>query len=63
MSQKIDFCSMGTKEKCDISRNPSFQCSKAHFRKIIKPHTDISLGNCSYLDTCRHMDYCKFVHY
>ena len=27
------------------------------------PHTDVSLGDCSYLDTCRHMKTCKFVHY
>ena len=38
-------------------------CGKVHFRKLIRPHTDPSLGNCSYLDTCRHMDYCKFIHY
>lgn len=38
-------------------------CTKVHFRKLIRPHTDPSLGNCSYLDTCRHMDYCKFIHY
>jgi len=36
---------------------------KVHFEKIIRPHTDISLGNCSYLNTCRHMEYCKFIHY
>lgn len=34
-----------------------------HFKKIIMPHTDERLGNCSYLDTCRHMEYCKFIHY
>lgn len=44
-------------------RNSSMPCNKAHFKKIIRPHTDENLGNCSYLDTCRHMDYCKFVHY
>jgi mRNA m6A methyltransferase catalytic subunit len=38
-------------------------CSNVHFKKIILPHTDESLGNCSYLDTCRHMEYCKFIHY
>ena len=38
-------------------------CGKVHFRKLIRQHTDPSLGNCSYLDTCRHMDYCKFIHY
>ena len=38
-------------------------CGKVHFRRIILPHTDVSLGDCSYLDTCRHMKTCKFVHY
>ena len=33
-------------------------CEKIHFNRIIKPHTDLSLGDCSYLDTCRHMDKC-----
>ena len=27
------------------------------------PQTDISLGDCSYLDTCRQIHQCKFVHY
>jgi len=61
-SKKIDYCEHGTREKCQLIRNYS-PCNKVHFRKIIKPHTDVSLGNCSYLDTCRHMDYCKFIHY
>jgi hypothetical protein len=26
-----------------------------HFRRIIAPHTDSNLGDCSFLDTCRHM--------
>uniref|UniRef100_A0A8C9G9I9 Zinc finger protein n=1 Tax=Piliocolobus tephrosceles TaxID=591936 RepID=A0A8C9G9I9_9PRIM len=38
-------------------------CNKVHFKKIISEHTDISLGDCSYLDTCRHIETCKFVHY
>lgn len=25
--------------------------------------TDPSLGNCSYLDTCRNMRNCKYIHY
>ena len=32
-------------------------------RACLKPHTDVSLGDCSYLDTCRHMATCKFIHY
>ena len=35
-------------------------CKQLHFRAIIKPHTDVSLGDCSYLDTCRHMKYSCF---
>jgi mRNA (2'-O-methyladenosine-N6-)-methyltransferase len=27
------------------------------------PLTDICLGDCSYLETCRHKDMCKYVHY
>ena len=38
-------------------------CGRLHFRQLLFPWTDVSLGNCSYLDTCRHMHNCKFVHY
>uniref|UniRef100_A0A8C5LB09 mRNA m(6)A methyltransferase n=1 Tax=Jaculus jaculus TaxID=51337 RepID=A0A8C5LB09_JACJA len=34
-----------------------------HFRRIINKHTDESLGDCSFLNTCFHMDTCKYVHY
>lgn len=27
---------------------------KVHFRRIIAAHTDTNLGDCSFLDTCRH---------
>ena len=27
-------------------------CERIHFRALIRPHTDISLGHCSYLNTC-----------
>lgn len=30
--------------------------------RILQPWTDVSLGNCSYLDTCRQRN-CKYVHY
>lgn len=40
-----------------------FKCSKLHFKKIIQTHTDESLGDCSFLNTCFHMDTCKYVHY
>ena len=55
------FCEHGTRQEC--SKHTKTECKKVHFKPIIKPHTDVSLGDCSYLDTCRHMDICKFVHY
>ncbi|KZO93729.1 MT-A70-domain-containing protein [Calocera viscosa TUFC12733] len=27
-------------------------CARVHFRPILRPHTDPSLGHCSYLNTC-----------
>ena len=27
-------------------------CDRIHFRPLIRPHTDVSLGHCSYLNTC-----------
>jgi mRNA m6A methyltransferase catalytic subunit len=39
-------------------------CQKVHFKPILRPHTDVSLGDCSYLNTCHRMlDTCKYVHY
>ena len=38
-------------------------CKKLHFAKILQPHTDESLGDCSFLNTCFHMDTCKYIHY
>ena len=63
---RIVFCENGTRDKCMAYRSKHGlveTCTKVHFKKIIMPHTDENLGNCSYLDTCRHMEYCKFVHY
>ena len=38
-------------------------CPRVHFRRLVYPWTDTHLGNCSYLDTCRNMRNCKYVHY
>ena len=62
-SKLKEFCRSGTKEDCARIRGTGTHCDLIHFRRIIKPHTDMSLGDCSYLDTCRHMDKCKFIHY
>ncbi|TRY85272.1 hypothetical protein DNTS_013226 [Danionella cerebrum] len=48
-AQVQEFCDHGTKEEC--------------MQRIINKHTDESLGDCSFLNTCFHMDTCKYVHY
>jgi len=62
-SKLKEFCRNGTKEQCAQKTGFGPRCAKIHFRRILKPHTDPSLGDCSYLDTCRHMATCKFIHY
>ena len=54
------FCEYRTRAECEKRRK---DCHKLHFVPIIGPNTDLTLGDCSYLDTCRHMDICKYVHY
>ena len=59
-----EFCVHGTKEDCSkLSPDGSGVCDKLHFAKIIQKHTDESLGDCSFLNTCFHMNSCKYVHY
>ena len=61
-SKLKEFCRNGTREECARITGGA-RCDHIHFRRILKPHTDVSLGDCSYLDTCRHMATCKFIHY
>ncbi|CAL8069092.1 unnamed protein product [Calicophoron daubneyi] len=65
-SQVQQFCAYGTRAECNkakIRTGDREPCTKLHFRKIIHPHTDESLGDCSFLNTCFHVDTCKYVHY
>ncbi|XP_076449417.1 N(6)-adenosine-methyltransferase catalytic subunit METTL3-like [Babylonia areolata] len=61
-AQLKEFCQFGVKEECR-KYSQGVPCNKLHFRKIIQKHTDESLGDCSFLNTCFHMDTCKYVHY
>nr|CAD7462834.1 unnamed protein product [Timema tahoe] len=61
-AQVMEFCPHGTKLECSKMRS-KVPCKKLHFKKIIQKHTDESLGDCSFLNTCFHMDTCKYVHY
>ncbi|XP_058832926.1 N6-adenosine-methyltransferase MT-A70-like protein [Topomyia yanbarensis] len=49
--------------KKEADDHAKYLCNKLHFKKIIQSHTDESLGDCSFLNTCFHMDTCKYVHY
>ncbi|KAG6431492.1 hypothetical protein SASPL_109571 [Salvia splendens] len=62
-SQVKEYCSALTKEDCRRQTISFIACEKVHFRRIIAAHTDVNLGDCSFLDTCRHMKTCKYVHY
>ncbi|XP_059485029.1 N6-adenosine-methyltransferase subunit METTL3 [Neocloeon triangulifer] len=61
-AQVKEFCPHGTKAECaKVTGNQT--CLKLHFKKILQKHTDEVLGDCSFLNTCFHMDTCKYVHY
>lgn len=42
-----------------------FRCvqNKVHYVYIVNNNTDLSLGDCSYLDTCHKMSTCRYLHY
>ncbi|GAB6020755.1 hypothetical protein CHUAL_003416 [Chamberlinius hualienensis] len=62
-AQVREFCPHGTKSECMKLSGSQEACRRLHFKKIIQKHTDDSLGDCSFLNTCFHMDTCKYVHY
>ncbi|KJA24534.1 hypothetical protein HYPSUDRAFT_65415 [Hypholoma sublateritium FD-334 SS-4] len=57
-------CTHITKDDCSKARRsismspaideppPTSICERVHFRPLIRPHTDVTLGHCSYLNTC-----------
>ncbi|XP_059147782.1 N6-adenosine-methyltransferase subunit METTL3-like [Physella acuta] len=61
--QLQEFCQYGTREECQRTGPDGAVCKRLHFKKIINKHTDESLGDCSFLNTCFHMETCKYVHY
>lgn len=56
-AQVMEFCPHGTRGEC--AKMGQETCKKLHFKKIIQKHTDETLGDCSFLNTCFHMDSCK----
>lgn len=61
-TQVHKFCPHGTRAECNKIREGD-ACQMLHFKKIIQSHTDENFGDCSFLNTCFHMDTCKYVHY
>lgn len=47
------------KDTSEVDDETTDKCTKLHFKKIIQSHTDESLGDCSFLNTCFHMATCK----
>lgn len=58
-----EFCAHGTKKSCREQNQKVHACIKIHYIRVIKNHTIPALGDCSYLDGCRHMSTCRYVHY
>ncbi|BFZ64926.1 hypothetical protein YB2330_006082 [Saitoella coloradoensis] len=60
----IFYCPNFTKTGC-ARANGGMACrDQAHFVPIVKPWTDIALGDCSYLNTCHRIaTSCKYLHY
>ncbi|XP_034488184.1 N6-adenosine-methyltransferase MT-A70-like protein [Drosophila innubila] len=65
IAETLNNCEGESQESTDDSESSgdSDKCTKLHFKKIIQSHTDESLGDCSFLNTCFHMATCKYVHY
>lgn len=71
-----EFCQHRTKAECEAYRRvassssgggsgglSAARCAKLHFKRVMESHTDVSLGDCAYLSTCRRTRTCKFIHY
>ncbi|XP_022654032.1 N6-adenosine-methyltransferase 70 kDa subunit-like [Varroa jacobsoni] len=61
-----EYCPHGTAAECRLRASQCGSaevCGRLHFKKILQKHTDETLGDCSFLNTCFHMDTCKYVHY
>uniref|UniRef100_U9UE94 mRNA m(6)A methyltransferase n=1 Tax=Rhizophagus irregularis (strain DAOM 181602 / DAOM 197198 / MUCL 43194) TaxID=747089 RepID=U9UE94_RHIID len=55
-----EFCVYGTKADCRKHRTTTRACNRLHFKPMLRPHTELELGDCSYLNTCHRMDTCKY---
>ncbi|PWN35447.1 MT-A70-domain-containing protein [Meira miltonrushii] len=64
-------CRFLTLKECALDRSKGKEtettiddaCDDVHFEPIIYPQTDMSLGHCSYLNTCHRTSRCKYLHF
>ncbi|TNY18222.1 MT-A70-domain-containing protein [Rhodotorula diobovata] len=54
----VTICSTTTRELCPDGA----KCPNVHFVRALRPHTEVTLGDCSYLNTC-HRSECRYVHW
>lgn len=54
----IALCPASTRSAC-----PTPTCDLQHFVPALRPHTLVSLGDCSYLNTCHRIDSCRYIHW
>lgn len=67
----VEQCGHLTREDCAAananaaasSSGEGKSCSKLHFERQVFEWTDVRLGNCPYLNTCKNMRRCRYVHY
>ncbi|GAA6033028.1 hypothetical protein JCM8097_000108 [Rhodosporidiobolus ruineniae] len=55
----VTICSTTQRDLCADGAT----CPHVHFIRALRPHTEISLGDCSYLNTCHRMATCRYVHW
>lgn len=61
----IDECYISIDNNRHLFSKGIYGCSKSkiHHLPIINTHTELNLGDCSYLDTCHKMKSCRYLHY
>ena len=64
-NNKIVSLNSGKLSSLDHDHPGLIDCVRTHIHYIpnIKPQTDLSLGDCSYLDTCHKLNSCRYLHY
>eukprot|EP01062_Namystynia_karyoxenos_P022476 TRINITY_DN1863_c0_g1_i1.p1 TRINITY_DN1863_c0_g1~~TRINITY_DN1863_c0_g1_i1.p1 ORF type:complete len:705 (+),score=263.29 TRINITY_DN1863_c0_g1_i1:78-2117(+) len=57
----MPFCQLGSPEACKQANGEL--CSSIHLHKLVTLSTKEQMGDCPYLDACRRMHNCDYIHY